>query len=245
MIADQGLAIAVHAALEWLAMLAGARYYAVLRRTAGRGSALSGPNFWVLAGCLAGAGLGNKAAFWLERPDLWAEYGGLGGFFLGGQSMVGGLLGGLLGVELAKKVAGIRFSTGDGFVFPILLGLIIGRIGCFLAGLHDDTYGVPTGMPWGVDFGDGIARHPTQLYEIGFVAALWLVLRRLQQRYADESGLLFKLILTAYLIWRLLIDALKPVPYAYPGGLSGIQWLCVAALAFYSPLTMRQWRRLP
>lgn len=179
---------------------------------------LAGPNYAVLLGGFLGAALGNKAVFWIEVPQLWAEHGGFAGFFRGGQSMVGGLLGGLIGVEIAKKLAGVWHSTGDRFVFPILLGLIIGRIGCFLAGLNDDTYGLPTGLPWGVDFGDGVPRHPTQLYEIGFAALLWLALRRLRAYGAAELGLLFKLMLSSYPLWRLGVDTIKPVPYAYPLG---------------------------
>jgi prolipoprotein diacylglyceryltransferase len=245
MIADAPTAVAVHAALEWLGLGAGAYYYRVLRRRDGGGSLLAGSDFAVLAGCLLGAGLGNKAVFWLEMPRLWPAQGGLAVFMGGGQSMVGGLLGGLIGVEIAKKLAGLRLSTGDRFVFPILLGLMVGRLGCFLAGLHDDTYGVVTALPWAFDFGDGLPRHPTQFYEIAFAAALWLFLLRLRERCATQSGLLFKLMLSAYLLWRLLIDGLKPVPYAYPLGLSGIQWVCALALAGYGPLTVRQWRRLP
>jgi prolipoprotein diacylglyceryltransferase len=245
MISDLATAYAIHASLEILGMALGTRYYFTLRQGAGAGSPLTGTNYAVLAGCLLGAGLGNKTAFWVEMPHLWPKFGGFTGFFLGGQSMVGGLLGGLVGVEIAKKLAGIRRSTGDFFVFPILLGLMIGRLGCFFAGLHDDTYGLPTGLPWAADFGDGIPRHPTQLYEIAFAALLWLALRRLEPLCASEPGLLFKLMLASYLVWRLLVDHLKPVPYVYPLGLSGIQWVSLLALLIYLPLTVRQWRRLP
>jgi prolipoprotein diacylglyceryltransferase len=121
-----------------------------------------------------------------------------------------------------------------------LLGLMIGRIGCFLAGLADGTYGNPTSLPWGIDFGDGVSRHPTQLYEIAFAGVLWVVLARWRTALADRPGLLFKLMLVAYLLWRLLIDALKPVPFAYPLGLSGIQWVCLLALLCYLPLVWLQ-----
>jgi len=96
----------------------------------------------------------------------------------------------------------------------------------------------------GVDFGDGVPRHPTQLYEIGFVAALGAVLLRFKPRLSAEPGLMFKLFLAGYLIWRVLIDCLKPVPYAYILGLSGIQLLAVIWLTWYIPQTVRQWRRL-
>lgn len=229
----------VHGFFEMLALSVGAAFYRYQRRLAGGGSVLQGCEFAVAAGCIFGAAVGNKAVFWIEMPHLLAQYWNTPTLLMGGQSMVGGLLGGLIGVELAKKLTGLRRSTGDAFVFPILLGLMIGRVGCFLAGLADGTFGNPTGLPWGIDFGDAIARHPTQLYEILFAALAWLALRRLQPALALESGLLFKLLLVAYLVWRLLIDGLKPVPYAYAFGWSGIQWVCVLALAIYLPALWR------
>ncbi|MRR51019.1 MAG: diacylglyceryl transferase [Rhodocyclaceae bacterium] len=244
MIRDPATAQAVHSFFEAAAMLAGGRYYWALRRRGGQPSMLHGAGFAVLLGCVLGAAIGNKVVFWIEMPHLWAQYGGWPGFFLMGQSMVGGLLGGLIGVEVAKKLAGWKPSTGDLFVFPLLLALIVGRVGCFLAGLNDGTHGSPTDLPWGMDFGDGIPRHPAPLYEILFAAGLWWLLARWRQRLAAESGLLFKLFLAAYLFWRFTIDFLKPVPYAYPLGLSGIQWVCVVALALYLPLLARQLRKV-
>jgi prolipoprotein diacylglyceryltransferase len=236
-------ALVVHAAFEWTAILAGARLYYHERGLQGLRGALQPQNYAVLAGCLLGAAIGNKAVFWMENPQLWDPDSGVIRLFLGGQSMVGGLVGGYLGVEIGKAIAGVRQSTGDYFVFPILLGIMIGRIGCFLAGLHDQTFGVETGLPWGIDFGDGMRRHPTQLYEILFAAVLWWTFRRTRARLAVSPGLMFKIFLASYLSWRLLIDALKPVPYAYPMGLSGIQIVCAAALVFYLPLLFYQWRR--
>ena len=159
--------------------------------------------------------------------------------------MVGGLLGGLAGVEVAKKIAGVAQSTGDAFVFPILLGLMIGRIGCFLAGRQDQTYGIATDLPWGVDFGDGVRRHPTQIYEILWAMTMWRLLSRWRTRLVSSPGLMFKMLLTAYLVWRLLADSLKPVPYAWPMGLSGIQWVCLVALAGYLPTMFHQLRLTP
>ena len=61
---------------------------------------------------------------------------------------------------------------------------------CFLAGLHDDTYGLPTAAPWGMDFGDGIPRHPTQLYEIAVVLPLGLALMlQTQAPFEAKTGL--------------------------------------------------------
>ncbi len=235
----------VHALFEAGAISGGAYYYRRLQRRAGVSTQalLEGGRFAVLLGCIFGAALGNKLMFWAEMPHLLPLYWNRPEVWFAGQSMVGGLLGGLLGVELAKKLSGVRHSTGDAFVFPILLGLMIGRIGCFAAGLEDGTFGTPTALPWGIDFGDGVPRHPTQLYEIAFAGALWALLHRLRARAALPPGLLFKLLLCGYLLWRLLVDALKPVPFDYGFGLSGIQVACAAALVIYLPLTVSQWRR--
>jgi prolipoprotein diacylglyceryltransferase len=238
------LAPGVHGVLEAFALMIGFVYYRVLRARAGAPSVVSGAEFAVALGCIFGAAVGNKLVFWIEMPHLLPLAWDQPAAWLGGQSMVGGLLGGLIGVEIAKKLAGVTRSTGDAFVYPVLLGLMIGRVGCFLAGLADGTYGLPTELPWGVDFGDGIPRHPTQLYEIAFAGVLWLGLRRLQGRLAPQPGLLFKMMLVAYLLWRLAIDALKPVPFAYPLGFSGIQWVCLIALIVYLQPTWRQWQRL-
>jgi prolipoprotein diacylglyceryltransferase len=195
-------------------------------------------------GCIVGAAIGNKLVFWIEMPHLLPVFWNKAEMWFAGQSMVGGLLGGLIGVELAKKLYGVRSSTGDAFVFPILLGLMIGRTGCFIAGLDDGTFGMPTDMPWGIDFGDGIPRHPTQLYEIVFAGVLWFLLHRTRVRWSVQPGLMFKVMLCSYLLWRLLVDALKPVPFDYGFGLSGIQIVCIVALLFYAPLSFLQWQKL-
>jgi len=74
------------------------------------------------------------------------------------HSNAGALAGGIIGVELYKAVWGISGSTGVIWVGPIALGIAIGRWGCLFAGLTDQTYGIPTRLPWGVNLGDGIPR---------------------------------------------------------------------------------------
>ncbi|MBI3350460.1 MAG: prolipoprotein diacylglyceryl transferase, partial [Burkholderiales bacterium] len=82
-------------------------------------------------------------------------------------------------------------------------------------------------------------RHPTQLYEIAVVAALGLALHRAR---VATPGMAFKLFLSAYLLWRFAVEFLKPVPVAWPLGLSGIQWTCLIALAVYTPIVARALR---
>ena len=68
-------------------------------------------------------------------------------------------------IEAFKRFTGVSGSTGIVFAAPFAATVAVGRWGCFFSGLADFTYGTPTTVPWGVDFGDGIARHPVQLYE--------------------------------------------------------------------------------
>ncbi|MBI4923386.1 MAG: prolipoprotein diacylglyceryl transferase [Devosia nanyangense] len=93
-----------------------------------------------------------------------------------GFSMVGGIAGAIASIELFKHMAGVTGSTGIAFAAPFCATVAVGRWGCFFAGLADFTYGTPTDLPWGVDFGDGISRHPVQLYEAFSMTAMLVVL---------------------------------------------------------------------
>ena len=230
----------VHLLFEWASIAIGVQLYRRQRQRAGQGAMLEARSYAVFMSCILGAAIGNKLVFWLEFPHLWAAAASNGTVWMSGSSIVGGLLGGLLGVELAKKLSGQTRSTGDLFVLPLVTGIAIGRIGCFLAGLNDGTYGLPTTLPWGVDFGDGVARHPTQLYDLLFVLAWGGLLLANRQRWQEREGLLFKLFLAGYLLWRAGIDAIKPLHYNYGAGLGGIQVVCLIALLFYLPLLVRQ-----
>ncbi len=229
MIRDPAVAALVHGLFEYGGIALGAALYR-------RGRVLTeGGTFAVLVGLLAGAAIGNKAVFLIERPDVWQRL-LQGEWLMPGQSIVGGLLGGLLGVELAKALTGQTRSTGDAMVWPLACGIALGRMGCFLAGLHDDTYGLPSALPWAVDFGDGVPRHPTQLYDAAVVLLLaWAV----HGRFSAVPGLAFKGFLAGYLAWRWAVDGLKPVLQPYAWGWSGIQWVCALALLAYLPVVWR------
>jgi phosphatidylglycerol---prolipoprotein diacylglyceryl transferase len=189
----------------------------------------------ILIGGLIGALIGTKVLvvlqhidlFWQQSPQSWQFW----LLLIQGKTVVGALLGGLIGVEITKKKLGISQSTGDAFTYPLIVGMAIGRVGCFLTGLSDRTYGTATRLPWGVDFGDGIARHPTQLYEIVFLLGL-LVFLHLRSRYPLDSGDLFKFFMIAYLSFRLLIDFIKPDFHPLLG-LSAIQIACILGLVYY------------
>jgi prolipoprotein diacylglyceryltransferase len=194
----------------------------------------------VVAGMI-GALLGAKVLVILQHFDLWWQ--NQAQFMLmlvQGKTVVGALLGAVIGVELIKKIMGVKQSTGDVFVYPLILGMAIGRVGCFLTGLSDRTYGIATNLPWGVNFGDGISRHPTQLYEIGFLLLL-IVFLKVRSRYSIQSGDLFKFYLVGYLSFRLLIDAIKPEFHPVLG-LSAIQIACFLGLIYYRHSILKMFR---
>ncbi len=185
----------------------------------------------IISGIL-GALLGAKFLVWLQHIDLiWQNSQQLLFILVQGKTIVGALLGGVIGVEITEKILGVNRSTGDVFVFPLIIGTALGRIGCFLTGLSDQTYGIPTTLPWGVNFGDGIPRHPTQLYEIIFLLILMLFLH-LRSRYQRQEGDLFKFYLISYLSFRFLIDFIKPDfrPFL---GVSAIQIACFITIFCY------------
>lgn len=217
----------LHALFEALAYAVGFALYRRTRNTAG--DVISLQQRWsVIAAATLGALAGSRLLGLLEQAPrmrvAWSQILAP----TGGKTIVGGLLGGWLAVELTKKMQHIQTRTGDLFALPLCLGILIGRIGCLLAGLADDTYGTPANLPWAVDFGDGIPRHPTQAYEILFLAMLAVVLHVLSQP-PHKTGAIFRVFLASYLGWRLLIDFIKPQPLV--GGMNFIQWSCVAGLA--------------
>jgi phosphatidylglycerol:prolipoprotein diacylglycerol transferase len=132
-----------------------------------------------IATAVAGAAVGSKLLSLLEDPQLTWHNLHNPAYLVGGKTIVGALAFGLLTVELTKRYIGLRQPTGDLYAIPLALGIAIGRIGCFLTGLSDNTYGTPRNLPWAVNFGDGIPRHPTQLYEIAFLLGLIPILYKI------------------------------------------------------------------
>jgi phosphatidylglycerol:prolipoprotein diacylglycerol transferase len=223
--------IALHTVFEVSAYFVGTRVFLWQRRRLALPVLSERDNtLWIGVAAILGAALGAKLGYWIEDPrNAFADFPDWR-HLLEGKTIVGALLGGLLGVEIVKRAIGAHGSSGDAFALPLIVGIAIGRVGCFLAGLSDHTYGNPTALPWGVDFGDGVPRHPTQLYEIGFLIMLGLFL---QLRAFAREGDRFRTFMIAYLMFRLLIEFIKPMPLAYFGALSGIQLLCLAGLLYY------------
>lgn len=225
-----GYAINIHLILEYLAFFIAFRYYVYLRK--GSEDKISSMNrLSIILGAVIGALIGSRLVGFLENPFVDFSKGNLIQL-LNTKTIMGGLFGGLLGVEIAKNIIGETRSSGDLFTFPIIVGIFIGRIGCFLSGINEFTYGKVTSFFLGMDLGDGLKRHPIALYELMFLVVLFIFLKRLQKRKILENGLLFKYFMILYFSFRFMIEFLKPNTF-YIVGLSSIQILCLICLLYY------------
>ena len=214
-----------------LSLFIGFRYYVYLKKV--QGDHIDSSNrLWIVTGATLGSFIGSSLIGGLENPVGLMQSSNVFVYFYTNKTIVGGLLGGLLGVELIKKIISEPSSSGDLFTYPIILALIVGRIGCFSMGIYEETYGLPTSLPWGINLGDNILRHPVCLYEILFLIADWILIAQLNKKYTLQSGSMFKVFMISYLCFRLLLDFIKP-HYTFSFGLSTIQLICVAGLIYY------------
>ncbi len=86
-----------------------------------------------VAALVFGAGVG---AVLFGSANLWLSH--LPGI---ARSIEGAIFGGIVAVELYKRMAGIKLRTGARFALPLAVGVAVGRVGCFFSGLDDFTHG--------------------------------------------------------------------------------------------------------
>lgn len=152
----------------------------------------------------------------------------------GGRALLGGLLFGWLGVEIAKRRLEIRRSTGDHFALALPAGEAVGRIGCHLNGC---CYGAVCDLPWAIRQ-HGAERHPAQLYSAGAATLLLLGLLWLRPRLTRE-GDLFRAYLIGFAVLRFGLEFTR-WRETLVAGLSPMQWFCVELLV--SVLVYAVWR---
>jgi phosphatidylglycerol---prolipoprotein diacylglyceryl transferase len=157
-----------------------------------------------------------------------------------GKTILGALLGGYLGVEIAKKALDYRETTGDFFAIVAPIGIIIGRIGCLLHGCCLGRECEPAW--WTMRDRFGIDRWPAVPVEMAFnLLALGgvLLLRKLQLL----KGQHFHLYLMAYGLFRFAHEWMRDT-FRIAWGFTGYQFAALAvawlgAAGFYS----RRWQR--
>jgi phosphatidylglycerol:prolipoprotein diacylglycerol transferase len=154
--------------------------------------------------------------FWRDpqRWMIWAT----------GKTILGALLGGYVGVEIAKKASGYTAPTGDWFALVAPVGILLGRVGCLLHGCCLGRVCEPAWYtmrdPHGVD------RWPAVPVEILFNVAAILAFVVLRWRRV-LPGQHFHLYLLGYGLFRFGHEFLRATP-RLAGGITGYQ---IAALS--------------
>jgi phosphatidylglycerol:prolipoprotein diacylglycerol transferase len=227
-----GLSLPLHLIFETLGFVIGFRYYLFLRKK--QEDRINDANrTWIIIGATFGAFFFSRVVGSFENPMTLIHSKHILLYCYANKTIVGGLLGALFVVEITKKIIHEKNSSGDLFTYPLILAMMIGRIGCFSSGLSEETYGVATHLFWGIDFGDGMHRHPVTLYEMAFLGLLWVVLVSIDSKVKLVNGCRFQFFMIAYLVFRFLLDFIKP-HYIYFIGLGTIQICCFIGLLYYS-----------
>lgn len=198
--------------------------------------------FAVFVGAVIGAYAGAKLLYVLVEG--WAFFGTADGLFriAAGKTILGALLGGYAGVEIAKKLVGHREPTGDWFAIGVPLAIAAGRIGCLRYGCCPGIP-LPADSPWAVVFRDGVPRWPAVpaelVFNLLFIAAILPMVRQKRSPHAWWRGQCFHLYLIAYGLFRFGHEFLRDTPKS-GWGIGGYQ---IAALALVVLGAARGWQR--
>lgn len=200
-------------------------------------------SFSIFVGAIIGAYGGAKILFLLAE---WEKvFGDPHWLFLAasGKTIVGALLGGYAGVEVAKRLIGHREPTGDWFAVGVPLAIAAGRLGCLRYGCCLGQVCDPA-FPLALSGADGLPRWPAVplelVFNLLFVAAILpLVLR--PQRFAGTilKGQLFHLYLISYGVFRFWHEFHRDTPKIL-GPLSGYH---LGAILLILLGTGRGWQR--
>jgi phosphatidylglycerol:prolipoprotein diacylglycerol transferase len=129
-----------------------------------------------------------------------------------GLAFYGGLIfAGLTALLFSRffKIPAAKVADIAGVCIP--LGLIFGRLGCFMAGC---CHGGPTALPWGVQFEDpaslarplAVSLHPTQIYSALFALLLFALMMMLKRRWKQYDGQVFLSFCVLYSSGRFVIE---------------------------------------
>lgn len=174
-----GLHIPTFGLMLWLAAVAAGL---VMDRTFRRAHINADAVGMVAVAVVAGI-VGAKLWHVIDTPSEFRDMGWRVLWDSAGFAWYGGLtfgIGALVFQGWRAKIGGLRIL--DLAAPAAAIGYGIGRIGCFLSG--DGCYGIPTNLPWGMSFPNGIEPtlvrvHPTPLYELaaGLLIGGWLWMR--------------------------------------------------------------------
>ncbi len=182
--------------------------------------------FWVVLISVLGA---RFAYTFVEHSDYYlSNPGEFFYFWNGGLAFSGSLVAAIVTLWVFCRRHALSFwKTLDLFTPPVSLGLMFGKLGCFLAGC---CYGKTCDLPWSVTFTNpeslanpkGVPLHPTQLYEAGSWFLLFLILLFFQRRTSRRPGEVFFLFGILYGIGRFFLEYFRADP-GYLGWLTTAQ----------------------
>ncbi|RKD90445.1 prolipoprotein diacylglyceryl transferase [Mangrovibacterium diazotrophicum] len=206
-----------------LGLIVGLSVYFLLAR---RYKQASENSFYVVVAGVVGGILGAKLPYWIFNYQVIVENYPNIGPILSGRTITGGLIGGTLSVIYIKRRLGITDKKGNLFAPAIAIGVAIGRLGCFARGC---CYGEPTTLLCGVNFGDDVLRHPTQLYETVFFIGFFIY--SLIRIKSAPPGFLFYALMNSYFILRFFEEFIRYNDQFF-WGLSFFQYISIVAVVF-------------
>lgn len=159
---------------------------------------------WMVVGGIIGARLG----YVLLNPRYYTHFLDIFKIWQGGLVSFGGVIGGFIGALLYLRGKKIDWVSYADILAPyILLGWGIGRIGDFLAW---EEFGTATTLPWGIDAGFGVVRHPVQLYTFLTLTIGFFIVQRLKRTpKAMTAGYIFVVSGIYYFTERFLMEFLR------------------------------------
>lgn len=212
-----------HFISEILAFIIGFRLYVIQKRKLQKEDPFSSEQrLIILAAATLGALIFSRLIGALENLNEWMSSPNPLSYLYNVKTIAGGFMGGWLFVEISKYIMRIKASSGDVMVYPIIVAIVIGRLGCFSQGVYDMTHGFETTWITGMDLGDGLMRHPLALYEIVVVLLIGLFIYLTHKKRPILDGWKFKSFMLLYFLYRFIAEYMKP-HYPLFLGLTSIQ----------------------
>ena len=222
------------------------------------------PGTWLiiaLSGILAGI-LGNKIVT-IDAAG-WAQLFRGGSLPESGRSVLGLILGLIVGVMLAKRWLRFNQPVLDHLAYALPAGMAVARLGCLFGGC---CYGTPTQVPWAIQYGPAsrafqlhadqlfipasgylsLPVHPSQVYDI--LCCLFIIyLTWLTRKYWKAPGNRFVFVVALYALFRFAMEFVRQSPgdefiFETILGIKILQWILMGAATLMVLILIKRERR--
>lgn len=187
--------------------------------------------------------------YFYSGANLWNVF----AIWDGGNAIFGALIGGGVGVWIACRWTGLRFTSfADALAPALLLAQGIGRLGNYF---NQELFGLPTNLPWGLEISPGNSAipvglpadtlfHPLFLYEMVWDIGGAIFLAWLGRRLTLQWGRLFALYLVWYGAGRAYLESIRIDPSEFNFlGIESNTWAAFAAIVLGVIIFLVQSRR--